>query len=353
MKKQQIISLTLGILLCILLIGFTDSAKAGVLYGLKLCYFVLIPSLFPFLIVGDLLAGAVSFVRLKTPLGRALGLTPCEYLLFLLSQIGGYPMGARLLQSGVENGSVNPARAKRLVCLFVGCGPGFAIGGVGGLLHNKNAGILLYVCCVLASFLCALLFSPRSIAPAGAKKMQVKTDASSFLVSSVQNGTTGMISICGFVVFFSMISAVLSKILPRCSWLLPYLEVGGGVNLLAKSSASLPLFGFLLGFGGLAVVLQIVYFGGNLANLGQILTFRLLCGGLCAALVKIALFVLPSQLCQSFAPDQVGVISPGSGAVCSALLVLFVISCVTTLAGGRFTSGDSFGKIKGRGEQNG
>ena len=97
MRQNLKVSEILGLLMLPLLCIFSDSAKNGMISGMDICYRHLIPALFPFLIVSDLIFSITAKLYFRTPLCRLLGLSACEYACFWLSQFGGYPMGSKLL----------------------------------------------------------------------------------------------------------------------------------------------------------------------------------------------------------------------------------------------------------------
>ncbi len=303
------------VVLCI----FSREAKSGAAKGLHICATGLIPSLFPFLVAGQLLAGAAGKAKIATPLCRFLKLTPAEYTCFWLSQVGGYPLGAYLLAAGVKNNTIDKARAAKLVPYFVGCGPGFALGAV-----NKSAGFAVYLCCIAANLLAVKLakLPPCKII----KGLQHCSDP----VDSVQQGSFAMMNICANVVVFCTVKEILGRIAPLFSPLWAFLEVGGGVFELAQFGAPLPLFGALLGFGGFAVVRQVAMASGGLCGMGRILALRGVLGICVGTLVWALQQILPQKALSCNAP-VVQALSPGVNVWCAASLALFFISAGVSL----------------------
>ena len=303
------------ILLCI----FSSDAKDGAARGMRLCAAGLIPSLFPFLVAGQLLAGGAGKFRLTTPLCRLLCLTPAEYACFWLGQIGGYPMGACLLAEGVNNGTIDRHRAKKLVPCFVGCGPGFALSAL-----RKGAGILVFICCVVANLLCIKL---TKLPPAQTEK---STPPVADPVDSVQKGCFAMINICANVVIFCTGKQILARLLPLFSPLWAFLEVGSGVFELTQYAAPLPVFGALLGFGGFSVARQVKMAANGLCGMGRIVVCRAMAGAAAAGLVWCVQRLLPESVLACSAP-AVQIFSPGVNIWCAASLALFFVSAGAAL----------------------
>ena len=304
------------VMLCL----FSVDAKIGAAKGLQLCAVGLIPSLFPFLVAGQLLSGMAGKIKTATPMCRFLKLTPAEYACFLLSQIGGYPMGAYLLADGVKNGTVDKNRAKILVPCFVGCGPGFALSAL-----SKSAGTTVFACCIAANVL-AIKLAKLPTATITAGHVLPESDP----VDSVQQGCFSMINICANVVIFCTGKQILARLLPLFSPLWAFLEVGSGVFELVQLVFPLPVFGVLLGFGGVAVARQVATASNGLCSMGRILVYRAAAGAAVGGFVYVLQQILPKKALICSGP-VVQVLSPGVNVWCAASLALFFVSAGMSL----------------------
>lgn len=65
--------------------------------------------------------------------------------MILLSLIGGYPVGAKMLAAKSAAGAAGSRTAERLLCFCVNCSPAFLIAGVGiPYFHSVEVGCVLW-----------------------------------------------------------------------------------------------------------------------------------------------------------------------------------------------------------------
>ena len=263
-----------------LLLWMPADAAAGARNGLSVCAGVIVPSLFPFLILSGLLRAQGlpdMLARRLGPLLARLGLPSVAAVPFFLGLCGGYPVGADAVASLVRDGVLSPEEGARLLPVCNNTGPGFIIGVAGSAVFGSaRVGALLYVCHIIASVSLALLARKRAVSPEKRPVSQPPRGISAFpeCVSSAVGAT---LNICGCVVFFSVLTALvkrsglfdfLAAIIARrfhlelrltAALLTGLLELSSGVAALRGMTASpqaLALAAFLLGFGGLSVHVQ-------------------------------------------------------------------------------------------------
>ena len=159
MVKQRIsmgTALMLTVTAAALLFLNPESAANGMRSGLNLCATVVIPSLFPFLVVSAFLirSGLSARIgRLLGPVTRLLfGLPGCTAAPVLMGMLGGYPVGVKAAAELYEQGQLTHAQSSRMICFCVNAGPAFTIGAVGaGMLGSVQAGVVLYACLLYTS----------------------------------------------------------------------------------------------------------------------------------------------------------------------------------------------------------
>ena len=282
-------------------------AAAGAADGLILCGQVVIPSLFPFMIA----ALFISKSGLADWPGRLLG--PAVPRLFklpaaaagplLLSFIAGYPVGARLTRNLYEAGQIDEKQANTLLCFTVNAGPAFIVTAVGlGMLHSRVAGCLLLAAHVLASLLAGILagqWDGRGIKVRELLCRPTKTSQPGIVtafVEAVSDASVSMLQICGWVVLFSVVLAMLLRSgLPASlvTLLGGLAEVTTGTAAVAPSR-NLPLLAALLGWAGLSVQFQSLSSLGSLRpRYGRFFAARALHGLLSALLTRLLLFFFP------------------------------------------------------------
>lgn len=336
------------IAVCLLLLwGVTaggDLARQGVLRGLATCYKVLIPSLFPFMIVAGLvmntpMSRVISW--LLRPLSRwVLRVSPQGGSVFAMSMIGGFPVGAKLVRAGYDGGQLPGDEARRLALYCIGAGPAFVVTGVGmGMFGSAAVGGLYYLCCVLSALILGALLSRLpgrrrgpAVAPARAVvKAKDFPPFSAALVTAVSTAVTSMLSICGYVIAFSALLELVRRWLPLPAHLTTLLSGLLEVTTGCAAASGLPgklglcAAAFFLGCTGLSVVCQVLFCLGDLADMGRLLLCRLLSGVLTLGLFLLLYGLLPSESADVWQNVAIPLKTAHNSPATALLLVLFCL----------------------------
>lgn len=240
----------------------------GIKNGLLLCAGTIIPSLFPFMAVSLFMVNS----GVDTAIAKLLS-KPCRALLrlpgtslpaIIMSQIGGYPVGMKTVDTLLLQGKITRVQAQRLCLFCFNSGPAFVIYTVGEMfLNNKKLGVIIYVSTVFSSFVIAILST--FIADKNFNKEDVCLFEPKSIMTSVTASTDeaakSVFSICAWVVIFSaVVSCVFSvktdsKLINLCS----VLEVTNGVKMLV-GKVKIPVLAGLISFGGISVHCQVYRF---------------------------------------------------------------------------------------------
>lgn len=257
---EKVALFTIILLLASLIINPTVG-RYGTFLGLQICGNVIIPSLFPFTFLSIFLIKCrliKSIVWLDKLTRFILGINANELMLFIMSCIGGYPLGAKLLNEKVKEGEMSEKRASYLAMAFVNPGPAFCLSVVGvGIFSSREIGVMLYITSVISSVI--ILEAMRFFKTDENKTYSKKTEKVSILdgfVLSAYETSTAIISICVFVIFFSFITAYfdfLAKKIVFFSKISLLLEITSAMT----KTKNLYLISFLLGFSCLSIILQI------------------------------------------------------------------------------------------------
>ncbi|MBP3337757.1 MAG: sporulation protein [Clostridia bacterium] len=246
--------------------------------ALTLCAQSVIPSLFPFFVFSSVLIssgfanvvekGASFFMR---PLFNVGGSGAYAFIIGILS---GYPMGAHTISTLYKSGAITAVEAERLLPFCNNSGPLFIIGAVGSaFFKNAKIGIFLYLVhifsAILVGFVMRFYKQNENIKSSAFKKPTKKELCFGKIFSlGVENAVFSILNVCGFVVIFSVISAVAKEVLAPfiqsdilLSFLSGILEITSGVAEISKASLPLTfrlcLISFLLGFSGICISLQV------------------------------------------------------------------------------------------------
>lgn len=188
--------------------------RNGVSRGLSICSAVIIPTLYPFMILAAVLTDSPLCTKPPRLAGvitkRFFRLPPCCGPAILLSIIGGYPAGALAIGRLYDSGQISAATARRMTLFCVNAGPGFIISTVGvGLLGSARAGLLLFIAHVATSlgmgFLLARIDNTRNKPEADAARPTVSPRPFAVMV---QDTCSALLTMCGFVLLASSVLSV-------------------------------------------------------------------------------------------------------------------------------------------------
>lgn len=306
-----------------LLLSNPEAAAEGFAQGVHLCLRTLLPALFPFFVLCSFVASLSSH---KSSFFTAL----------LLSWLGGYAVCAGFVRDLSVQGKTDLRRAQLLLLLGCCSGPGFVIGSVGGqLMGSVRIGVVLYIAQLAANLAAVLImwpFTRHMICVKPQKSLCTHPEEKSMTFSDAIIGAVDTsMCVCGTVLFFRVIQAVLLQTVNWPSWLSPVvsgiLEISAGCAEYAQTGGPLALHGicFCLSFLGLSVFLQLHAIIGNMVELRPLLLERLLHIPLMWLFTQGGLHLLPgeSEAFSSMSPRIVAM----NRAAPDASFVVFLFFC--------------------------
>lgn len=234
------------------------------------CLEIIVPSLFAFTALSIYLQKSglyrIALRPLTFPLSKLLRMDEELCAVFVLANIGGYPVGVRLLSELAENGRLSRKDAGRMLCCCFGSGPSFVVGIAGMCVFDSaEAGLILFAACFLSSLMMAAIVRAR-----GEIKLEQSYECYDFsaesFVSSVTGGAKVMFTVCVMIVGFSALTAALKaagvfalfEALFGSADIFPAIMEISRIKDVFPTRYALPLCGALLSFGGVCVQLQIV-----------------------------------------------------------------------------------------------
>lgn len=265
---------TVGVLFCMLFFLRDPSlARDAVLRGLRISALNVIPSVFPFLVLSDLLLsggglpndrgkGLRSLFRLSAVGGTAI----------LLGWVCGFPVGARCAATELKNGRLTREEAERVIAAASVPSPAFLIGGVGvGLFDDRATGLFLWGSALAAAGIVGVFstFRKTTTFPKSYTPSHGSTRPTSFpvrLTDALRGAALAALNLCAYIVFFSAVSAAANAVLSRFGASDPLravvsclLELSGGVSdaaALPDRRLSLLFCAAAIGWSGLSVHFQ-------------------------------------------------------------------------------------------------
>lgn len=193
------------IVVAIVMLRFPQALANGVSRGLSVCSSVIIPTLYPFMILAGVLTDSPLCTR-PNAFGEAVtrrlfGLPACCGTAIFLSLIGGYPAGALAIGRLRSSGLIRADEARRMTLFCINAGPGFIVSTVGaGLLGSARAGWLLFAAHATTSLGIGMILARVKESPSATKAVPVVPPVPRAFADTVQDTCAALLTMCGFVV---------------------------------------------------------------------------------------------------------------------------------------------------------
>ncbi len=265
MKKSGIAAIVIIIVSLFITLYLSTYILEYVKVGMRLCYSAVIGSVFPFIIITDILYSYADF-------GTITGLRYCFEKLFkingyasgafIIGILCGFPLGVRAAVRLYRDGLISRDECERLIGFSNNTGPAFVVSGIGAAMRGSFFdGIVLYVSMILSA-ICVGIITGR-----GKKATKNISDAkrSSFdLSESIRGAGLGTLNISAFVIFFSVICGILDLLIKSnfiLAIILPFIEISNSAKMLSlihipNDAIDLLFTSFAVSFSGLSVHLQ-------------------------------------------------------------------------------------------------
>ena len=307
---------------CFLLV--LRNADAAVEYmgrGLTLCARTVIPSLFPFMVLSELLvssgAGEALGRIFARPMRWLFGLSGAGASAVFLGSMCGSPVGARTAVALYDKNAISRAECEHLLTFSNNPSSAFLITAVGAsLFGNRRLGMILYLTVLGSSFLIGFLlrFFFRQDHEDGRHRHPhfpsgLHVGGVSTFTGAVSNAAMSMLTVCAYVIFFSAITGTLFCFIEEVGSIPPglaaasygFFEMSGGISeavALSNNETAVVLTAAIAGWSGLSVHCQIMALcGGRGLSFKPYLIAKALQGILCAAVMIVVLRVSdPAQL---------------------------------------------------------
>ena len=285
---------------CLLI--FSKSNLPAIKSGLSLWANSVVPSLFPFFVATELLqyTNLIDYlgVFLNNCMKPLFNVRGEGSFAFIMGIISGYPIGAKIASSFRRNNICSKEECERLLSFTNNSGPLFIIGTVGILMFkNTTIGVLLFITHILACISVGIIFrfwkrngnskpyvDTKNYTVSNSKEAVNFSNLGEVLANSITSSISTIFLIGGFVVIFSSIISIFNasgiveiikhvftpladhfNIDPNfiSSLFTGFLEITNGISSISniackKLSINIILTAFLLGFGGISVLLQVL-----------------------------------------------------------------------------------------------
>ena len=260
------------------------------LIGVSLVVKTIVPTIFPFSVICNLLIsydGVGLYSKILGPiLCKPLKLSKSSSFPIVASFLSGYPLGCKYCCDLYSLGYIDRNEFERLLNIASNASPMFIIGSIGAtMLGDVKLGFILLIANYLSPIIVSILTMNRSKTTFSMKELPKNNTNMNFgsaLKSALDNGINTTLQVGAFVVLFSIIisiiknnayiSIVFNNIedflnLPKYSiygLFLGSVEFTNGCKLITTLPLTLPfklaIISFICSFSGLSVIAQISSF---------------------------------------------------------------------------------------------
>jgi len=255
----EVVKLCGGVLLFFAMLAFPETSLNAAREAMRAWYTSVAPSIFPFMALMPMLTAPGAAAVWERMLGRwmrpVLNLPGSAAPALAVGMIAGSPAGAI---AAVRCPGLTRSELERIVCCACGLSPAFLITGVGASMLGSPADGRLLLRAQVFSQLTMLLLT-RSVRP----DVPVPTAGSAHDEAPVRAAVAGVLTVCGYMMIFSVAAALISGALrSRIAGLaaLCVMDVPAGVRALSdiymKREPRLLLISAASGFGGLCIAAQ-------------------------------------------------------------------------------------------------
>lgn len=250
--------LTVVIAVGVMLIWKQETVSAAVIEAVKNCVYRIIPSLFAMTVISTAISnsGIIPSLLRKVPVNANI------FTAFIFGNIGGYPIGAKLLSEMSADGRITKRDAESAITFCYASGPAFAAGVAGAAIFGDiRYGLAALLANILANLTLYIIFLIKNKNSSSATTLQPTGFTTKLMIDSVSSATSAMTGICSMIVFFSALKAIVESFLPVIAHLKYFssiLEISNIASLDSQKNVTLPAVAMLLGFGGLCVQIQVI-----------------------------------------------------------------------------------------------
>lgn len=327
-----------------MILMYPQVSADGIKKGLSLCLDTVIPALFPFMFVVTLIydmgifnlfsahASGVAYTLFRLP-GVALPI-------MLMSLIGGFQVGATLIEKAFDDGELTASQAERMLTFCVNPGPAFTVSVIGaGIIGSAEAGLIVYISVMLSTVIIAFFsrFFDNDEVCTYIKKSNADVLCSpSVLSCAINKSVRSTVNICVCILVFCCLNSLV-EVLVKNKEIWVYFsmlsEVTNGA-LTACEYFTLPVIAAVVSFSGFCVHFQILP-----VILKLKLRYRLF---LAVRVISAALSCTSAYVLMQVFPQYNAVFSLGSKPQSATAEVSFPVCVWVMIMCGLFLIGDNY-----------
>ncbi len=255
----------------VILTVFSSRATEYARDALKVCTLSVIPSLFPYMVISQMIISskAAYYLGKALPISRLVSLPECASAPIILGAVCGFPVGAKTAVDMYKCNALTKTEAEVLISFANNTGPSFIVSVIGAsFFKSAPFGWQLYFFQLVSSCISSFIVN-RLLLPYKSPRKKTKPEKIKYpgFFSAVKDSTTSVLTVCGFIVFFSVVSGFAVPFITKISEdganiFSAILEFTGGARTAALIGGSRGRFlcGLSVGFSGISVFCQTAAF---------------------------------------------------------------------------------------------
>ena len=265
--KVETLKLIFLLFFAVLLLLNTKTVGVATEKGIRLCYSVIIPSLFPFFILSRMISPILVEINNEKRgiFTKLFHISPSGRSALLLGLLSGFPIGAKEVASLYRSEDITKEEACRLLSFCNNTGPAFVIGTVGTLFHSLPFGVFLYL---LQIFIASMTGIALGVGKKenSAKKLfsKQKNEKNPSFSEIVLDSGVSVLKVCTFIVAFQILLGILSSLIKDpflSAFFASLFEIGSAISaaeeiLSLSPSIAASLAAFSISFSGFSVFMQ-------------------------------------------------------------------------------------------------
>ena len=244
---------------------------SSIMYALNMWVKNLVPALFPFFIISDILIN-YNITRyipkiIKTFCKEIFNISDNMFTVLLLSIVSGFPSNARNTRILYDNNLLSLDEANHILIFSHFANPIFILVTVATFFfHNQKIGIILLTSHYISNFILGIFFRNKfKHIDIVSENCEKKINFGNIFISSIKKAIDTTLIICGIVVVFSMLSTIVVDTFNFNSYnemiIKSLFEITIGMQALSNLGFKLiykaVLASSILAFGGISVHVQV------------------------------------------------------------------------------------------------
>lgn len=274
MKKKIInfIIVIISILILILTLLNKTLVYDSINYSLNLWVKNIIPSLFPFFIISDILINydITEYIPkfIKRIFRYLFNISDEALTIFLFSIISGFPSNAKITRMMLDMKKISIDEANHILIFSHFSNPLFILITIPiSFFHNEKIGMLLLISHYLSNIILGILVRNKSITPKSSIYNSNNSNKfSKVFINSIRKSVNTIITIGGIVTVFLVLSSLITHFLNLNSYnsvlVKGIMEMTIGIDSLTNLNLplvyKLTITSMFLSFGGLSIHMQVI-----------------------------------------------------------------------------------------------